>query len=674
MIVGLRVSARLATLVTSIDAIADRLARRAAGVFLWPPIYAIALGSGAFVIRNSDWFPALEVNRVSRRDAYQILLWVAAAAVAVAACLALAIARAGGRGEAAPGRGEAVAAFNRRLRPLLALPLVAALLSRRIESEHPKETFFLIALVAVVVGMSAYVWPRSGSEVAPSGSPLGSAAQRRSAGGLVALLWIAYGAFFSFLSITNHHALNTRTRDLGYYDNILYQSAHGHPLACSFIKAGYHGSAHFDPILVLLSPLYLFYPHAELLLILQSFWLGAGVVPVYLIARDRLGSRGAALTLAGMYAIYPALHGANLYDFHSLTLLTPIALWLLYLLEKGAWRAYWLVLAAALFVREDVALLMCFVGAYAIAARRPRWTRLGWITIAVSLSYFAIVKHLFMTSSDILNAGGSDSYSFAYYYDDLIPNHNGVSGILISLLTNPIFVGRTMLTEPKILYLLTLFLPLAFLPCLARPGRMMLIWGLIFSLLASRAPVYSAHFQYSSFLIPILFAVLPAALCRIETGARVRGIGMNGARLSRALLLAAFAASLLVSWKFGGIVDNQAFKGGFRRVARGLSPAERDRYAWVRAQTRALPAAARVGLTDRTGAHASNRIGAFEYPAHQDVDWLFVDETDLVGADLEQHTQNVRSGRFVLMAKYDSLAVYKKGVPVPAQGPTPTPK
>src|SRR5439155_12102520 len=123
---------------------------------------------------------------------------------------------------------------------------------------------------------------------------------------------------------------------LGFYDNIFYQSIHGHPLGCSFVKTGYHGSSHFDPILVLLSPLYLVWPRAELLLVLQSVWLGSGVVPVYLLARAQRASRAAAIALATMYAVYPALHGANAYEFHSLTLAVPLVLWLLFFLETGS--------------------------------------------------------------------------------------------------------------------------------------------------------------------------------------------------------------------------------------------------------------------------------------------------------------------------------------------------
>src|SRR5690606_34018461 len=108
---------------------------------------------------------------------------------------------------------------------------------------------------------------------------------------------VAYGAFFSDLSVTNHHAMHTRTTDLGHYDNIFYQSIHGRPLGCTFIKGGNHISGHFDPLLVLLSPIYLIYQSAETILVLQSVWLASGVVPLFLMVRTVLQSRGAAVVL-----------------------------------------------------------------------------------------------------------------------------------------------------------------------------------------------------------------------------------------------------------------------------------------------------------------------------------------------------------------------------------------
>ncbi|KYF49568.1 hypothetical protein BE08_03480, partial [Sorangium cellulosum] len=475
-----------------------------------------------------------------------------------------------------------------------------------------------------------------------------------------------YAAFFSRLAITNHHALHTRTPDLGYYDNIFYQSIHGRPLGCSWIKAGYHGSAHFDPILVLLSPLYLIYPRAEFLLVLQSAWLGAGVVPVYLLAKDKLEHRGKALLLAVVWAIYPALHGANMYEFHSLTLISPLVVWLLYFYETGRDRLYWVALAALLLCREDVSLLMCFIGLYAIFDRRAGRTRLGWVTIATSLVYFVIVKLFFMTSAGIIMSG-KDAYSFAYYYAQLMPNRTGLGGLLVSLLTNPVFALKVMLEEPKILFLLQLFVPLCFLPFLARPGRWMLAYGLLFCLLASRDAVFSIHFQYSSVLFPIAFALAPIGLKRAADSAPAAYFGLDGRRLSRALLAAMLVASALVSWKFGGIIENASFRGGFSRVARELTPDQEATYAWVRKQVEAIPPGAVVGATSKMGPHVSNRKEAYFYPGSSEraalVQYVLLDEGELKGKDLERHNAAVKRGELVELSRRKKMALFKRVKP-----------
>ena len=57
-------------------------------------------------------------------------------------------------------------------------------------------------------------------------------------------------------------------------------------------------------------------PRAETLLVLQSVWLATGVAPLYLLGKKRLGNPWFGVLLAATYVLYPALHGANLFDFH----------------------------------------------------------------------------------------------------------------------------------------------------------------------------------------------------------------------------------------------------------------------------------------------------------------------------------------------------------------------
>ncbi|WP_437598201.1 DUF2079 domain-containing protein [Sorangium sp. So ce590] len=659
---------RLNSALAKLDGAIERLARATLTLAPWPILFGMCVAVTAWVFTHPSRLAPFATNKLNELERRWMTGGVVAAIVGVglAYFLVMLARRVLTRSWDVVGTAGRL---NRALLPLLALPFVAALKLPNIEKDSPKTAIFFAALAAAAVGAGVYAWGRGerfapGLDEAPPRAGALAKAGRWFAPLAVLALWTGYSAFFSRLALTNHRALHTRTTDLGYYDNIFYQSIHGRPLGCSWIKAGYHGSAHFDPILVLLSPLYLIYPRAEFLLVLQSVWLGAGVIPVYLLALDKLEHRGKALLLAAAWAMYPALHGANMYEFHSLTLISPLVVWLLYFYETGRDRLYWVTLAALLLCREDVSLLMCFIGLYAVLDRRAGRTRLGWVTIATSLVYLVIVKLFFMTSAGIIMSG-KDAYSFAYYYEDLMPNRSGLGGLLVSLLTNPAFVLKVMLEEPKILFLLQLFVPLCFLPFLARPGRWMLAYGLVFCLFASRDAVFSIHFQYSSVLFPIAFALTPIAIKQVEDSAPAAYLGLDGRRLSRALLAAVLVASALVSWKFGGLVDNASFRGGFARVARNLTPEQEATYAWVRQQVEAIPPGAIVGATNKMGPHVSNRKEAYFYPGDRPaiLQYVLLDEGELKGKDLERHNATVKRGEFVEVSRLKKMALFKRVKP-----------
>ncbi|WP_437620935.1 DUF2079 domain-containing protein [Sorangium sp. So ce1151] len=677
---------RLSSALAKLDGAIERLARAALTLAPWPILYGMSIAVTAWVFTHPSRLAPLDTNKLNELERR----WMAGGAVAAIVVVGLAyfaVMLARRSLTRSWAFVNTVGRLNRALVPLLALPFVAALKLPNIEKDSPKTAIFFAAVAAALVGAGVYAWgrsaiPRAARELddAPARAEDDRSAALARAGRwlaplALAALWAGYGVFFSRLAITNHHALHTRTPDLGYYDNIFYQSIHGRPLGCSWLRAGYHGSAHFDPILVLLSPLYLIYPRAEFLLVLQSVWLGAGVVPVYLLARDKLEHRGKALLLAAVWALYPALHGANMYEFHSLALISPLVVWLLYFYETGRDRLYWTTLAALLLCREDVSLLMCFIGLYAIFDRRAGRTRLGWVTIATSLVYFVIVKLFFMTSAGIIMSG-KDAYSFAYYYEELMPNRSGLGGLVISLLTNPVFALKVMLEEPKILFLLQLFVPLCFLPFFARPGRWMLAYGLLFCLLASRDAVFSIHFQYSSILFPIAFALTPIALRGAADSAPAAYLGLDGRRLSRALLAAMLVASALVSWKFGGFIENASFRGGFSRVARKLTPDQEATYAWVTKQVEAIPPGAIVGATSKMGPHVSNRKEAYFYPGDRAAlaQYVLLDEAELKGKDLERHNAAVKRGELVEVDRLKKMALFKRVKPAAKEPPPPPDK
>lgn len=542
------------------------------------------------------------------------------------------------------------------LLPLAAVPFVGALLTPDLEKESPKLALFFCALIATIGAVAAYKIHRV--VIAPDRERAGVGRAGTIAAVLaVGLLWAGYSWFFARLSILNHQAFVTRTFDLGIYDNIFYQSIHGRPLGCSIIKAEYHGSAHFDPILVALSPLYLLYPRAELLLGLQAVWCGSGVVPVYLLTRHVLQSRVYGVVLAAAYALHPGLHGANMYEFHSLTLSCVPLLWTLWALHTRRMKLYWVFFAVSLLVREDISLMLIPVGFVSVIALDGKLRRVGLLSMAACAVYFVIARGVFMTR-------GEESYSFTYYYAEMIPDGKGLLGMLLTLFTNPAFVVTHALREPKLVYAVTVFLPLAFTPFFARSWRLTLLYGLAFTLLATRAPVYSTHFQYTNTLLPFAFAAAPFGIKQLAEGTLATAYRLDAAALRRALVVATLVASATTTYKFGALFDTATFRSGFVKIHRSLTAEQEAQFEWVQEAKAKIPAKASVGVSQKIGPHVSNRRSVYLY-GQKPTEYVFVDEKEIKGNTKKKHKKAISEGHLELVTKRGTMALYKDKRVVP---------
>jgi uncharacterized membrane protein len=649
----------------------DRLVLRAVEygqrVLIWPAVYAVAWAAAAWPLLHPDRLRDWSDNDLTDPERITQLNYLLGACGVMAALLAgfflLGRVRRGGWRITTRARS-----FNRFFAFSLGAPFIVALTVPAIENRRPFHTMFFIGVVTLcVLPTAAVVWEsvhrRSEgflrkklpvlSRLAPAATILG--------------LFAGYSYWFSRLSINAHHALQTRIFDLAIYDNIFYQSSHGNFLGCSLASTGTHITAHFDPILAILSPLYLLYPRAELILVLQAVWCAVGVVPAYLLGRDHLDSKWAGVVFALAWAVYPALHGANAYEFHSLTLLGMPVLWLMYFLMARRVRSFFLLLPLVLLVREDASLLVCGIAFTAILVRDPRLTRLGWVTLGIAAVYFVVTKTVIMAGVDqspvaavqqIDPLGGK--HGFAWYYKDLIPKGGGLRDLLIAFVTNPAFVLDLALREAKIVFLLQLFLPLAFLPLAAKPWRFAMAFGLFYILLATRKPVYSIHFQYSVVLFPVLFALAPIGLQQLRNGGLPRQVGLQRSQLVSVVLAAVLVSSLLMSWKFGGLLSNDAFKGGFRTPPRTLSAKQIQRYQELRGFLEQIPPDAAVTAVGRMGPHLSNRARAYKYRHHRPSDFLVFDARDLKGSARTNFKKRFSKGEFQVLDKQGTFELYRQ--------------
>jgi uncharacterized membrane protein len=598
----------------------------------------------------------LSVSNLSSAERHSVLAWMAVS-------LLLGVAAAGAT-FAAQRRREpelelagAIARFNRAALAVLALPLIAALASPGIETSMPILTTLLITVLAAISATVVYrllSLPRFASFE----EPFQPAARPWAARVVLGAALLGYAALISAYAVIDHHNLGTAYYDLGLYDNILWNTLHGNFLGTTLAKGGDHTSAHFDPILGLVSLPYALYPRAEFLLVFQTLWLCSGALAVWALAKEHLVNEWLAVLCAVVFLLYPALHGVNLFDFHSLALIVPLLVWAIYLLDAGRLRLYWPVLALLLLCREDVSLLACFIGVYAILSGH---TRSGVATILISLTYLALVKNFGMHDSSLLMAKSDKTHSYVFYFEEMIPYpEEGARGLVVTALTNPLYTLKVFFKPERVLFFLRLIVPLLALPLLARKKRVLMIYGLAFLGLASRNAVFSLYFQYSSVFFPLLFAALPDGLRRVvDSPTLPAAYGLRRAPLAWALAAGVLVATTGMSFKYGGIVPNAAFRAGWTPLQRFPDPKSRERHQWVRKMIDRIGPDAPVASTDILGAQLTNRRGIYRYPELGDARYLFVMPREFGKIGRAQYSAMLREKKLRLIEKKHGIELYE---------------
>lgn len=386
-------------------------------------------------------------------------------------------------------------------------------------------------------------------------------------------LCLFYTAIAGHISTSIASHLLVPSFDLATYHNILYQHLYGGFLQSNFQPGGSHLSSHFDPFLLLLTLPYFLFKNVEFLLYFQSFWLSLSIFPLYGLAKLNGSGVGGSIALTICFLLHPALHGMNFYEFHSLVFATPLLLLLIYALQKHSYILCWSTLLLLLTVREDVSLLVIAISFYFYF--RGTTGKIVTSTILIAGTYLIICKFFFMPDSGLIMERGSNSISFREEFKELIPFENqGAIDALVTVITNPVYALSLILREEVIFYYSLLLSPLLFLPLFAPGWYLLLAYGILFSGLSSNRLMHSVFAQYSTFLLPLVFALLPSGVERAVS------FLPDPERQRSRLMAVCLITSLLVSAGFGGIIPNKHFRiaGTFRPPHFSDDPTLKQRY------------------------------------------------------------------------------------------------
>ena len=353
----------------------------------------------------------------------------------------------------------------------------------------------------------------------------------------VILISAGYALFFTVYTVSKHYAFHSYAFDLGWYNQVFYTLVHkGWPFVTLYTPLS-HFSNHFEILFYLLAPIYAVFQDPVTLLVLQSLFLASSAIPLYLIAKKRLHNNFLPVIISIVFLLFPALHGLNTYDFHGLVFFIPIFFIMFYFLETDRVKLFWLFFFLALITREDTPITLLGVGLYTYFIMKKY--KLGISISASAIIYFLIILSI-MTASE-----GSENY-----LNVALPESQGFTGVLTTLITNPFFVFKQIIfNTDKLLYLFLIFIPILFLPFFAIKEMILVLPGFAIILLSNNAAFYSIGFQYSAHIIPLVF---------ILTIAGIENIQRRWPQLKNTVIaITLLSAGILMNYEYGLILSKR---------------------------------------------------------------------------------------------------------------------
>ncbi len=463
------------------------------------------------------------------------------------------------------------------------------------------------------------------------------------------ILWLfilAFTLYFSWYTIRRYETLHAYTADLSLIDQAMWNTLHGRFMEATWgIRQQPRLAEHFEPILIPLSALFWLWDDVRILLIVQSFALALGALPVYWLAKEQFkiqkvkGKKDFAFYILPfvfviLYLLSPPLQAAAVADFHADPFVVAPFLFAFWYAAQRRWGWMWFWALVVMSVKENMPTLMVMLGAY-LVVRDWRleigdWRLFGGRQKRNHHSPFTIHHSPFIHGLGLIVIGT------AWF---LIATFGAVAPLAREYFgsAGPIYLSSRFPANP-----------LDWLPLLREPARLKYLLGLLattggLALLAPQylllgLPIFIANTfsafpgQYSGeqhYSAPLTAVLMIAA---IRGGFWIYDLRFTN-RKSKIVTILVFCLAVLIALGY--------------HYAYGWTPLSRraETYA-VTAHTQMLPrftaqipADVPISASGAVHPHLAHRPVAYTFPIVEDAQYILVDVTDVPGV----HPNDVRS-------------------------------
>jgi len=309
------------------------------------------------------------------------------------------------------------------------------------------------------------------------------------------ILWLV---FVIGLTVLRYIVFRTPCFDFGIFSQMFYyMKEYFTPMTtCERGELLSHFKVHMSPSFYLLLPIYLIFPYQITLIVIQAVFLVSGVIPIYLLCKQKKFSIGIILAIMLVYILFPATAGGCFYDFHENKLLLPIILWLFYFIEKKKNVGIIILTILTLLVKEDAAIYVACIGLYLIL--RKKEIKKGIIMFVVSVIYFFGVIYYLENFGDGAMLGR---------YANYMTNNGGLLDMIGTIIKNPAYLVTQVFTKEKMEFLVWMFVPI--MGIIFKTKRyadyILIIPLLVINLMSNNPYQHSIYYQYTYGVTAILF-------------------------------------------------------------------------------------------------------------------------------------------------------------------------
>ena len=309
------------------------------------------------------------------------------------------------------------------------------------------------------------------------------------------LLSSIYFLYFSLFTVLRHNSFFSGRFDLGNMTQTVWNTSQGR----FFLLTNPDGvevmsrlGVHSDYLLALLAPLYLIWADPRMLLIFQSAALSSGGIITYFLAKRILKNEKLAVAFSVSYLTNFWLHEQNIFDFHAVTIATPLILACFYFLLKKKYFLWGLFLFLAITTKENVILLLSPFGLYFLKERK-------WLA-GLALTLLGVAAFLFVTSTLIPNARGEAHFALGTYSE----LGSSTGGILKNLISNPTLAASLIFSKSTILYLNQHLLPTGYTSLLSPTYFVFVIPEMAIYLLSNNFEYRSYQYHFGAVILPFI--------------------------------------------------------------------------------------------------------------------------------------------------------------------------